>query len=62
MQSRIDDYLEFGVSYVWVIDANNRRAWVHTTDGSREVKDGILRTENPELIVNLPEIFAGIDG
>jgi len=61
IQERIDDYLAFGVSYVWVINANNHRAWVHTSDGSREAKDGILRTENPELTVNLPEIFAGIE-
>jgi len=60
-QERIDDYLTFGVSYVWVIDPETRRVWVHTSDGSCEAKDGILRTQNPELIVNLPEIFAGID-
>jgi Uma2 family endonuclease len=62
MQDRIDDYIKFGVPYVWVINPENRRVWVYTAEGSREVKDGVLRTENPSLMVNLSEIFSGIDG
>jgi Uma2 family endonuclease len=62
IQARIDDYLNFGVAYVWVIDPANRRVWVYTTEGSREIKDGILTTENPSLTVDLAEIFSGIDG
>jgi Uma2 family endonuclease len=61
-QQRIDDYIKFGVPYVWVINPENRRVWVYTAEGSREVKDGVLRTENPSLMVNLSEIFSGIDG
>jgi Uma2 family endonuclease len=57
MQQRIDDYLSFGVRYVWVIDPWTRRAWVYTSDGSREVKDGILRTENPDMQVPLSDVF-----
>ena len=60
MQDRIDDYLKFGVPYVWVIDPDSRRAWVYTADGSREIKDGLLRTENPSLTINLAQIFASI--
>lgn len=60
-QQRIDDYIKFGVPYVWVINPADRRVWVYTSDGSREVKDGMLRTENPALTVDLGEIFAGID-
>jgi Uma2 family endonuclease len=57
MQEKIDDFLNFGVPYVWVINPWNRRAWVYTTDGSREVKDGLLRTENPEMTIPLAELF-----
>jgi Uma2 family endonuclease len=60
-QQRIDDYVAFGVRYVWVVDPATRRAWVHTKDGVQEARDGILRTENPQLTVPLAEIFAGID-
>jgi Uma2 family endonuclease len=61
VQDRVDDYLKFGVRYVWVINPENRRVWVYTAAGSTEVKDGILRTENPPLTVSLTEIFAGLD-
>jgi Uma2 family endonuclease len=60
MQDRIDDYLGFGVPYMWIINPRSRRAFVHTAEGSHEAKDGILRTENPELIVPLPEVFEPI--
>jgi Uma2 family endonuclease len=60
MQERIDDYLKFGVSYVWVIDPRAHRAWVYTKDGSHEAKDGMLRTEDPEIELPLPEIFQAL--
>jgi Uma2 family endonuclease len=60
-QARIDDYLKFGVAYVWVFNPENRRVWVHTAEGSREIKDGILATENPSLTIDLAEIFAELD-
>jgi Uma2 family endonuclease len=61
MQERIDDYLAFGVPYVWVVNPRTRRAFVHTIDGSHEAKDGILRTANPEFLVPLPEVFDYIE-
>ena len=61
MQKRIDDYLKFGVPYVWVFDPIDRRVWTCSLDGKQEVKDGILRTENPSIEVLLAEVFAGLD-
>ena len=61
MQQRIDDYLAFGVRYVWVIDPSSRRAWAHTAEGVREAKDGILRAENPDITLPLAEIFAEME-
>jgi Uma2 family endonuclease len=60
-QQRIDDYLNFGVPYVFVINPRERRAWSYTKDGNREIKDGVLRTENPSLAVPLEEIFAELE-
>jgi Uma2 family endonuclease len=60
VQDRVDDYLTMGVPYVWVIDPRSRRAFVYTTEGGREAKDGILRTGDPELIVLLAEVFDAI--
>ena len=61
MQERIDDYLKFGVRYVWIVDPRTHRAWEYTKDGSHEAKDGILRTENPEIELPLPEIFQALE-
>ena len=62
MQSKIADYINFGVRYVWVIDPMSRRADVFTSEGSYEVKDGILRTTNPDTELPLNEIFNKIQG
>jgi Uma2 family endonuclease len=58
MQERIDDYFRFGVRYVWLIDPRSRRAWIYTPGSIQEVRDGMLRTENPELTVPLAEVLA----
>jgi Uma2 family endonuclease len=58
MQERIDDYLAFGVAYIWLVDPRTKRAWVCTAAaGMQEVKDGVLRTANPDIEVLLAEIF-----
>ena len=57
IQERIDDYLAFGVPCVWVINPEMRRAWIHTNDGSREAKDGVLRNPASDLEIPLSAIF-----
>ena len=57
MQERIDDYLDFGVRFVWVVDPCTRRAWIHTAEGSREARDGVLRAFEPMIQVPLDELF-----
>jgi Uma2 family endonuclease len=56
MQERIDDYLDFGVRYVWLINPRKRRAFIYTSEAVREVKDGILQTSNPDIRVDLAEL------
>ena len=57
MQQKIDDCLMFGVRYVWVVDPQTRKAWIHISEGGREVRDGMLRTQDPELLVPLDAVF-----
>ena len=57
MQRKISDYLSFGVAYVWVIDPQTRRAWTYTSEQMWEVRDGVLRTENPGIAVPLDDLF-----
>jgi Uma2 family endonuclease len=56
VQSKIDDYLEFGVQYVWLIDPTTRRATVYTPQGVTEVRDGVLSTSNPDIRVVLSDL------
>ena len=58
VEIRINDYLAMGVPYVWVLDPETRQAFTATApEGLKEVKNGILRTENPALELPLAESF-----
>ncbi len=43
------------------IDPQTRRAWIYRTEGMREVRDGVLRTENPDIEIPLEQMFSGIE-
>lgn len=59
VKERIDDFLAMGVPYVWVIDSQTRQAYIATPDeGLLEVKDGVLRTENPAFEVRLGDLLS----
>ena len=55
MRQRVEDYLAFGVSYVWILDPATRQAWRCTPGGMQEVTE--LRTENPETLVAVGDLF-----
>jgi Uma2 family endonuclease len=55
MQDRVDDYLNFGVRYVWILDPATRRAYRCVPGGTQEVTE--LRTENPETLVPVGDLF-----
>jgi Uma2 family endonuclease len=61
VRKTIDEYLAFGVRYVWVIDPETRRADVYTAAGFYEAKDGVLRTEDPAIEVPLAGVFQALD-
>jgi len=54
---KVDDYLGFGVRYVWVLDPRSRRAQIFDASGVHDVKDGMLWTADPEILVPLNELF-----
>lgn len=59
VEQRIDDYLAMGVRYVWVLDPCTEHAYTSTAaEGLREVRGGVLATENPTLAMPLVEVFA----
>ncbi len=58
IEEKVADYLEFGVKYVWVVNPRTRRGHSHTSEGSREAKDGVLRTHDPEIELPLSAMFS----
>jgi Uma2 family endonuclease len=46
------------VRFVWLIDPYQHRAWIYTPDTIQEVRDGILRTSDPEFSVPLTEVLS----
>jgi len=55
MQERIDDYLGFGVPYVWVVNSRLRNGWVYTKGNAQEAVEGVLRAG--EIEVRLADLF-----
>ena len=56
VRAKVADYLEFGVSWIWVIDPSTKLATIYTAEGGVEIRDGILTTKNPDITVNLNEL------
>ena len=57
MLERVNDYLTFGVSYVWLLDPRTRRAQIYDASGVHEMKDGMLWTSDPDVLVPLDQLF-----
>ena len=57
LQEKVDDYLRLGIRCVWVVNPKGPRAFVHTLDGSREARDGVLRTVDPVVTVPLADVL-----
>jgi Uma2 family endonuclease len=55
MRQRLDDYLAFGVPYVFLLDPETRKAYRWTTAGMSEVSE--LRTDNPDMTVPVDALF-----
>jgi Uma2 family endonuclease len=57
IQEKIEEYLAFGVKYVWIINHRNRLAYIHTSAGMTKAERGILKTTDPEITVPLAAVW-----
>ena len=57
MQEKIDDYLRFGVPYVWIINPRLRKGYIATKAGLVEAEAGILATSDPVFQVPVAELL-----
>jgi Uma2 family endonuclease len=58
LQEKIEDYLSFGVPFVWVIDPRLRAGRVYTREASRDAREGVLWSANPDIRLPLATILA----
>ena len=59
VEKRLQEYLDMGVRFVWVVNPVSRAAWIYSGAGKQAVTDGLLRTSDPDILVPLDELFAG---
>jgi len=58
LQQRCDDCIAEGVTEVWLLDTDLKRAYTFTeAEGFRECRGGILRIAKPALEMDLKTIF-----
>jgi Uma2 family endonuclease len=57
MQEKLDDYLRFGVPYIWIINPRLRKGYVVTKAGMVEAESCVLTTSDPDIQVPLAEIL-----
>ncbi len=57
MQEKIDDYLRFGVPYIWIINPRLRKGYIATKTGLVEAESGILATSDPEIQVPVAQLL-----
>lgn len=58
---KIDDYLDFGVPNIWVVDPRKRRITVPTRDGASICGDSVA-TADGKISIPLFEIFGDMPG
>ena len=56
-QPSLNDYLNFGVANIWVIDPWKHRGWVVTASGWVKAIDGIMRTADARVAMPLSEVL-----
>lgn len=57
MQDRLDDYLNFGVPNIWVIDPYKHRGWSVTAAGWATALDGTMRTADGRIAMPLADVL-----
>lgn len=61
VEKRLQEYLDMGVRYVWLVNPFTHDAWIYSEAGKQAVTDGLLRTSDPDIQVPLEELFASAE-
>lgn len=61
LQERIDDYLQLGVTNIWLIDPYRRRALVASRQGLQEPAEAAFSAAGTPIRISMEELFAEFD-
>ena len=61
MLKRLDEYIAFGVPFNWLIDPFEKAGYSYSRSGLQLAEDGLLRTTQPDLVLDLNERFRAIE-
>ena len=56
MEEKIDDYIRFGVVFIWIIDPKTGRGHIYTSERRITVDDGIFWTESPRVELDFAKV------
>jgi Uma2 family endonuclease len=56
IERKIDDYLRFGVRFIWSIDPETRNGHIYTADRRVVVENGVFWTDDPRIELDLAEL------
>lgn len=60
-QEKADEYRNFGVEHIWVIDPDSRKAYIQADGRLQEAQNGELAVAGTPIRVDLSEMFAQLD-
>jgi Uma2 family endonuclease len=61
IQEKIDDYLDFGIDNIWILNPATRRAWNADRFGTHVVQNGELTVPGTPIRIDLSELLAELD-
>jgi hypothetical protein len=56
MQEKLDDYGDFPVPFVWVIDPRTQRGYTYSLEGGFNMQPGV-RATNPDIELAIEPLF-----
>lgn len=56
VQEKLDDYRDFGIPFVWVVDPRTRRGYTYSLEEGFAMQPG-LHTSNPEIELPVERLF-----
>jgi len=56
-EKRIDDYLRFGIHFIWMIDPKSGNGHIYSADRRIPVEDGVFCTDGPRIELKFADLF-----